>query len=81
VSNKFEVTRGTRLEPEAAKAVLASGDYSAVLTQPPGEEVEGQYLYGGWVQCPACGQVGWSPDLDSTKVNHLRCSCGCAFTV
>jgi hypothetical protein len=82
MSSKFEVTRGTKVDAEDSKGILARGDYSVMHATPHSDEVEGQFAYGGWVQCPGCGRVGWAPNLDSARPNNLVCDgCQCHFTV
>jgi len=82
MSGELEVRRGVKLDPAEARADISQGRGALLLARPPAEDVEGQYYYSGWTQCPGCAQVGWSVGLDSTRANTLLCgACGCAFRV
>ena len=80
--DKFDVQRGIKMDPEDAREDIRNGRFALLLTRPPAEDVEGQYFYSGWTQCPGCGQVGWSVGLDSTRANTIVCgACGGPFRV
>jgi hypothetical protein len=82
MTERFEVKRGVKLDPETAAADIAQGKFALLLTRRPEEEVEGQYYYSGWTQCPGCGQIGWSVGLNSERPNTIICgACSCKFTV
>ncbi|GAN77372.1 hypothetical protein [Acidisphaera rubrifaciens] len=80
MSEKVEVKRGVKLEADEAQAAIASGKFALLLTKPPQDEVEGQYRYSGWTQCPWCGHIGWTTGLDSNFYETVICgACGRAF--
>ena len=80
MSEKVEVKRGVKLEADEAQAAIASGKFALLLTKPPQEDVEGQYRYSGWTQCPWCGHIGWTTGLDSNFYETVICgACGRAF--
>jgi hypothetical protein len=81
MTEKLEVKRGTKLEADEAQPAISTGKFALLMSKPPAdEEVEGQYYYGGWTQCPWCGNVGWTRGLDSNFYETIVCgSCGRAF--
>jgi hypothetical protein len=80
MSSEIQVRRGEKMDIEEARADISQGKFALLLSRPPADDVEGQYVYSGWTQCPGCGQVGWSVGLDSTRANTILCgACGCSF--
>lgn len=81
MATKVEVLRGIKIDgkPEDEPS---HGPILQMLSEPPEEEVEGQFFYSGWTQCPDCQQVGWTTELNSETVNNILCAaCGCYFKV
>jgi hypothetical protein len=81
MSDKLEIKRGTKLEADEAQAAISGGKFALLISkQPAADEVEGQYRYAGYTQCPWCGNVGWTRGLDSDFYETVVCgSCGRAF--
>ena len=80
MSEAFEVKRGTKIDQEDAKAALSTGKFAILLGQPAAKDVEGQYFYNGWTQCPYCGHIGWTSGLNSEVYETVVCGqCGLAF--
>lgn len=78
---KVDVLRGIKIDvpPEAESSQMP---ILTMLSAPPEEEVEGQFFYSGWTQCPGCQQVGWTTGLNSQAVNTIMCAaCGSYFKV
>jgi hypothetical protein len=81
MSERIDVKRGTRLDDDEARPALMSGRFALLLARPPAQEqVEAQYRYAGWSQCPCCGHIGWIKGMDSNLYETVICgSCGGAF--
>lgn len=79
MTTKMDVRRGIKIEgalPVPETPVLT------MVSAPPDEEVQGQFFYSGWTQCPNCQQIGWTTGLNSEAVNIILCAaCSCHFWV
>lgn len=66
MATKVEVLRGIKIDgkPEDEPS---HGPILQMLSEPPEEEVEGQFFYSGWTQCPDCQQVGWTTGLTAKR--------------
>jgi len=80
MSDKLEIKRGVKLEADEAQEAISTGKFALLMAKPPEDEVEGQYRYSGWTQCPWCAHVGWTRGLDSNLYETVVCgACGRAF--
>ncbi len=76
----FEVKRGSKMDQDEARAAISSGKFALLIGKPPAKDVEGQYYYNGWTQCPYCGHIGWTTGLNSEVYETVICgACGMAF--
>jgi len=80
MSEDIKVIKCVKIEEEDAKKMDPAKIGLMLTGTPQGGEVEGQYRYYGWTQCPHCGNVGRSP-LDTERYLSYRCgSCGGCFS-
>ncbi len=80
MSEKSEIKRGTKIEADE----LGSIDHSkiAIMTTmpPPSDDVQGQWRYDGYTQCPWCGNVGFTRGLQTQYYVAVYCgACGRPF--
>jgi hypothetical protein len=79
MAEEIKVTKGTKIEPEEAKNMDRTKMGVAISGPPQEEDVEGQYRYYGYTQCPWCGNIGRSV-LETDYFLWYTCgACGGAF--
>ena len=77
MSDKVEIKRGTKVEDDTP---LEVGKFAVMLASPPKQEVEGQYYYGSYTQCPWCGHVGYTRGISTDVWQSVICGyCGRRF--
>jgi predicted RNA-binding Zn-ribbon protein involved in translation (DUF1610 family) len=78
MSDQPKIIQGEKIDPEEQKT-LDPTKMGVMLTGTPAAEVEGQFRYWAYTQCPWCGNVGRSL-ISTERYNWYTCgSCGGAF--
>lgn len=78
MADEMTIRKGTKIEPDELKD-FDPAKRGVMIASVPSQEVEGQYGYWGYTQCPWCGNVGRSY-LDTDFIQWYTCGwCGGSF--